>query len=328
MKVLVTGGTGTISSAIVRECVKRNYNTYSLTRGRQKYRNVENAIYLYTDVRNSELVAKMLKTSYFDCVVECLVYTVKQLKISLENFANRCDVYVFISTSGIFERSIIPVTENSPLWNTEWDYTENKIKCEEYLKQYCAEHKLRYIIVRPSITYGRYRIPFPIATRKPGWTFFKRLLEHKPMLACNNSLAPMVYEEDFSRAVVNLFKNEKAFNEDYNVAFNDSDRWDDVIRCAGEILGVEPVIVHSPLEVFKEKWPEIYDELRWNKVSDLVMDGRKLQDISGVNSGFTSLKEGMTKIIHDMKAEFYDNGLQIDKIWDEKCDDIIKYLYG
>lgn len=45
------------------------------------------------------------------------------------------------------------------------------------------KNRVRYTIIRPTVTYGNYRIPFPIATRTPGWTFFDRMKKGQIMLA-------------------------------------------------------------------------------------------------------------------------------------------------
>ena len=59
MRVLITGGTGTISSGLVKECVDRDgYEVFAITRGNNKSRNVDNVKYIYADVWNTEDVRK------------------------------------------------------------------------------------------------------------------------------------------------------------------------------------------------------------------------------------------------------------------------------
>ena len=94
MKVLITGGTGTISSGLVKESVNRGYETYAITRGTNNKRNILGANYLHADIWDTENVSSVLGNLKFDVVVECLAYGVEQLKISLNNFSKRCSQYV------------------------------------------------------------------------------------------------------------------------------------------------------------------------------------------------------------------------------------------
>ena len=95
MKVLITGGTGTISSGLVKECVSKKYETYAITRGLNNSRNIAGATYLKCDVWNVDEMSKVLEDNQFDVVVECLAYNVKQLQISLTNFASKTKQYIF-----------------------------------------------------------------------------------------------------------------------------------------------------------------------------------------------------------------------------------------
>ena len=115
MNVLITGGTGTISSGLVKESVNRGNMTYAITRGTQNVRNISGAIYITADIWNHDDIASKLGDLQFDVIVECLVYDVEQLKISLSNFADRCQQYIFISTAGVYQRiGEKRISENNP----------------------------------------------------------------------------------------------------------------------------------------------------------------------------------------------------------------------
>ena len=222
MRVLITGGTGTISSGLVNESVNRGYDTYAITRGSNNLRNIDGANYLHADIWNEKDVYSVLENIKFDVVVECLAYDIKQLEISLRNFSSRCSQYVFVSTAGVYNRIGNQRIKESDLKNfTEWSYTKNKIECEKFLKEYSMKTGLKYTIIRPTVTYGNYRIPFPIATRTPGWTFFDRMKKGQIMLASDNVKFSVIHIDDFSKMVVSLFGNEKAFNEDFHITSNE-----------------------------------------------------------------------------------------------------------
>ena len=192
---------------------------------------------------------------------------------------------------------------------------------------YCLSQNIIYTIIRPTVTYGDYRIPFPVATRTPGWTFFQRMLDGKPMLASDNVKFSIIHIEDFSRAVVSLFGNQKAFNEDFHITSDLNEiYWDDVIEAVGKILNIKPKVIHVPAEVFGKIYPSLYDEIKYHKNTVQLFDNTKLN--KAVN--FTSkirLEEGIARMIRSMKNEFDTSGLQIDKRWNHYCNATIYYSY-
>lgn len=330
MKILITGGTGTISSGLVAESVRRGNETFAVTRGNSIGRNIDGACYLRADVWNDDEIHRILGEETFDVIVECLVYNCEQLKMSLAHFAERCQQYVFISTAGVYDRNSDKkrIGENAEKNQVEWSYTRQKIECEVYLKKYFEGRKNRYTIVRPTVTYGDYRIPFPVATRKPTWTLFERLQRNIPVIACTNVEHSIIHIEDFSRAVVGLFHNNGAYNEDFHISSNGNEiYWDDVISISGEILNVHPKIIHIPLEVFNVAFPSIYEELRWNKTTDLVMDDAKLKSVIPEFKCVISAEKGMEQTIRKAREEFSLAHCQIDKRWWENCDITIFYAY-
>lgn len=328
MNVLITGGTGTISSGLVKESVSRGNVTYAITRGMQKTRNINGANYIKANVWNHDDIEKKLGNLQFDVVVECLAYNVDQLKISLENFSSRCQQYIFISTAGVYQRiGEVRICEDTPKNFTKWSYTKNKIECENYLIQYAIKNKIQYTIIRPTVTYGDYRIPFPITTRTPGWTFFDRMERKKLMLASDNVRFSVIHIDDFSKMVVSLFGNAKAMNEDFHVTSDNGEIfWDDVIEISGKRLGVQPKIIHVPANIIGEIWPSIYDELIYHKNTTQIFNNEKICNATAKMDSI-SLENGIDHTIDAMKREFEGGKLEIDKGWNEKCDAVIYYAY-
>lgn len=328
MKVLITGGTGTISSGIVQACVDKGFDVSALTRGNKKDRNIVGANYIYCDINDTENLKTILKNEFFDVVVECLSYTVEQLINSLSIFSNICTQYVFISTAGIYRRKgDIRIKETDEKDFCDWIYTKNKIDCEKYLIEYCSKHTLKYTIIRPTVTYGKYRIPFPFATRSPGWTFFQRLMDGKPMLASENVKFSIIHIDDFSRVVVTLFGNIKAYNEDFHICSTENEiYWDDVIYKSAEIIGVDPCIVHVPLDDIKKMYPSVYAEIKYNKSSSLLLDDTKIKEISGIDD-YIHIEDGIAQVYKSMHEEFFKTSNGLDKIWNERCNATIYYAY-
>ncbi len=325
MKILVTGGTGTISSGIVRAAVEAGHTVYAYTRGKHAHRNVEGAISLVGDVWDAEDVARQVGDQVFDVVVECLVYNVEQLKLSLQNWAGRCKQYVFISTSGVYPRN--PggerVTEDTPSGKLQWSYSANKLACENHLRSYCEQTKLTYTIVRPTVTYGDYRVPFPVVSRKNQWTLFQRILDGKPILSCCDSgiRFSIIHIDDFSRAVAGLFGNPAAVNEAFHISSDGCEYdWDEVIRVCEKSLGVQATILHVPVECFKYTFAYMYDEFRWSKSSSMVLSDQKLKRAVPTFTASVSLEEGLRSTVANLKEEYENFNRKLDQRWNDSVD--------
>lgn len=331
MKVLITGGTGTISSGIAQAAVNAGMEVYTYTRGRHSERDVPGAQVFVGDVWNSEDVKNKLDSKRFDVVVECLAYDIEHLKMSLKNLGKRCGQYIFISTAGIYTRNgNRPIKESDPKELTEWDYTKEKIECESYLREYCILEKINYTIIRPTVTYGDYRIPFPVVSRKNQWSLFQRMREGRPIVACGSKdiYFSIIHIVDFSKRVVALFGNKAAFNEDFHICSQDSVyAWDEIIACAAKILGCKADIIHVPLEVFKNTFDYLYDELKWNKSSDLILDDAKLKGVTGIIETEITLEEGIRKAIYNLEEEYRRYNKVLDRYWERCCDRTLLRAY-
>lgn len=327
MRILVTGGTGTISSGIVEASVEQGHEVYYITRGNHSNRNISNAHNIIADVWNEEEISYKLKDLHFDIVVECLVYTVEQLVISMENFKGRCKQYIFISTAGIYNRKQNGRIKEADDKNcTEWDYTKQKIECEQFLMDNAPQFGFCYTIVRPVVTYGNYRVPYPVVSRSNQWTLFERMLSQKPIIACNNVKFSIIHINDFSRAVVGLFGNKKAYYEDFHIATSKNDLyWDQIISVADEILGTRTSIIHIPLYVYEKIFPNMYDELKYNKTTEMLVDDEKICNALGKFEAKVDIKEGMENTINALKQEYIAYNNTLDNFFNFESDMCIYY---
>ena len=172
MKVLFIGGTGKISSACTPLAVERGYEMYLLNRG-QTDRPVPAGVKLLNgDIRNPESARAALADHKFDVVVDWIAYTPDHIETDLALFRNRTGQYIFISSASAYRSPPVnlPVTESTPLDNPYWQYSRDKIACEERLMRAYREEKFPMTIVRPSHTYDKTMLPM-----QGGWTVIDRM---------------------------------------------------------------------------------------------------------------------------------------------------------
>src|SRR5213080_3248886 len=164
LKVLFIGGSGTISSACSRLAVDRGVDLHVLNRGH---------------VRDSASVKEALGDLEFDAVVDWVAFTPDHVRTDVELFRGRTGQYVFISSASAYQTppSRLPVTESTPLRNPYWQYSRDKIACEDLLVTAYREEGFPATIVRPSHTYDATSVPFD-----GGWTVLGRMRAGKPVI--------------------------------------------------------------------------------------------------------------------------------------------------
>ena len=119
MKVLLIGGTGTISMAITRKLVKDGNEVYLLNRGNRKDELPEGVRSIIADISDEKDVATKLEGMYFDCVGEFIGFTLEQVQRDYRLFKDRTRQYIYISSASAYNKpsgSYI-ITEGTTLAN-------------------------------------------------------------------------------------------------------------------------------------------------------------------------------------------------------------------
>ena len=168
MKVLFIGGSGNISASCVRLCVARGMDVFVLNRG-QRAADLAGAHALVADAKDPAALAAAVAGHNFDAVADFVAFTPEDVLRDAAVFAGRTRQYLFISSASCYQKPTPHpfVTESTPLKNPVWEYSRNKIACEERLTALWREHDFPMVIVRPSLTYATV---WPIAIG--GWDDF------------------------------------------------------------------------------------------------------------------------------------------------------------
>ncbi|MGA7304004.1 MAG: NAD-dependent epimerase/dehydratase family protein, partial [Rhodothermales bacterium] len=224
MKVLFIGGTGIISSACSRLAVENGIDLYLLNRGKSIRSVPESATVLNADFYDHDSVRSLLGSQRFDVVVDWIAYAPDRIEADLELFRDRTDQYIFISSASAYQTppESLPVTESTPLDNPFWEYSRNKIACEERLMRAYREVGFPVTIVRPSHTYDATSIPL-----FGGYTAIDRMRKGKKIVVHGDgtSLWIMTHHRDFAKGFVGLLGNERAIGEAFHITSDEVLTW-------------------------------------------------------------------------------------------------------
>lgn len=278
MKVLFIGGTGIISSACAELAVERGIDLTLLNRGKSIRPPAEGAKILLADIQEVESAHSILGSLQFDVVVDWVAYTPDQVQRDMELFDGKISQYVFISSASAYQTppANLPIRESTPLDNPVWEYSRNKIACEELLVRVYREKKFPFTVVRPSHTYDRCYVPV-----EGGYTVIDRMLRGKPVIVHGDgtSIWTLTHHKDFARGFVGLLGNPHAIGESFHITSDEWLTWNQIYQTLGKAAGVEPKLVHIPSELIAAYDRRIGDSLLGDKAHSAIFENHKIRQV-------------------------------------------------
>ncbi len=297
MKVLFIGGSGIISSACSALAVERGIDLYLLNRGQTATRPIPAAANIITgDIRAPGSAAAALGDQHFDVVVDWIAFTPDHIAADLALFRGRVGQYVFISSASAYQKppARLPITEATPLDNPFWQYSRNKIACEEMLMVAYHDEGFPVTIVRPSHTYDATLLPF-----HGGYSALDRLRRGKPLLVHGDgtSLWTLTHHRDFARAFLGLLGEPRALGEAYHITGDEWLTWNAIAHQLAAAAGVEANIVHVPSDLVAKFDPGWGDSLLGDKSHCAIFDNSKIRAIVPDFAAEIPFAEGAREIV-------------------------------
>ena len=329
MKILFIGGTGTISMAITRELSRRNEELYLLNRGNRTEEIPNNVKVIKADINNEEDVKEKIKDLSFDCVCDFIGFVPEQLERDYRLFKGKTKQYMYISSASAYQKPLenYLINEETPLVNPYWQYSRNKIKCEELLRKLYKEENFPITIIRPSHTYDERNIPLGVHGSKGSYQVIKRMMEGKPVIihGDGSSLWTMTHNSDFAKGFCGLIGKPEAIGEAFQITSDESLTWNQIYKYIAEALNVEfkPYYVSSRFLADTSDY-DFEGGLIGDKANTVVFDNRKLKSVVKDFKPEVSFKEGVKKTIENVLSK---KELQIeDNEFDAWCDKVIETL--
>ena len=332
MKILIIGGTGTISSAITRQLVASGHELWLINRGNRSDE-LPKGIHLITgDINNHpDEVASKLGTETFDAVCEFIGFVPSQVERDIRMFLDRTKQYVFISSASAYNKPVRQhvITEGTTLANPYWEYSRNKIACEELLMKAYRESGFPVTIVRPSHTYSERGVPTSVHGLKGSWQVLKRMMEGKQVIVHGDgsSLWTLTWNEDFARGFIGLLGNPQTIGEAFQIMSDESLTWNQIYQTIADALGVALNPYYVASDYLADIAPKAYD-LRGNLLGDkacsVFFDCSKLKRAVPGFCATTPFHEGVRQSIAYLK-EHPEYQIE-DPEFDTWCDKVISTM--
>jgi nucleoside-diphosphate-sugar epimerase len=278
VKVLFIGGTGNISTSVSRLCVERGIDLFLLNRGTRKVI-IKGAKIINADITNFKKVSNELKNHNWDCVVNWIAFNLNDIERDINLFRNKTKQYIFISSASVYQKPLAYpiITESTPLSNPFWDYSQNKIACEEKLTQVYRSKGFPITIVRPSHTYDNV-IPLAFGGGNE-FTIVDRMKRGKKIIIHGDgtSLWTLTHAEDFAKGFVGLVGHQQAIGNSFHITSDEILTWNQIYQTVAEAAGTSANIVHISSEFIGQCDKSMIGSLLGDKAYSVIFDNSKIK---------------------------------------------------
>ena len=331
MKALFIGGTGTISSAIVRRLSQdKAWEVWLINRGNRADTVPENVHQIVCDINDEDSVIKAIGNMNFDVVGEFIGFTVDQVERDYRLFKDRTKQYIYISSASAYNKPAASyvITEGTTLANPHWEYSRNKIACENYLMERYREDGFPVTIVRPSHTYGERSIPLGVHGKNGSWQVIKRMMDGRPVIIHGDgeSLWHLTFNEDFAVGYTALMGNRHAIGEAFQITGDEVLTWNQIYQTIADALGVELKAYHVSSELLTALGPN-YDfegSLTGDKAVSVVFDNSKVKRLAPDLKTNVPLHKGVRIALEYILN--HKECMKEDPEFDKWCDKVIQTL--
>jgi len=303
MKVLFIGGTGNISASVSKLAVARGMELFLLNRGKRTAV-IPGAKSIIGDIASPD-ISSALKEHTWDVVVNWIAFEEKDVQRDFELFNGKTKQYIFISSASAYKRPATHpiVTESTPLGNPFWQYSRNKIACEDKLTAYYRENDFPITIVRPSLTYDTV-IPIPIG----GWleyTAVDRIKKGKKIIVHGDgsSLWTITHAEDFAKGFVGLLGHQQAIGHAFHITSDEVLTWNQIHEAIAEAVGCEAKIFHIASDSLAKFNPDLLGSLVGDKGTSVIFDNSKIKRFVPDFVATIPFKQGIKRTIDWFEAD-------------------------
>jgi nucleoside-diphosphate-sugar epimerase len=276
LSVLYIGGTGQISLPCVEASLAAGHDVTILNRNKTAVPLSKGVKTLIGDMNDTAYDA--LGDEHFDVVAQFRLYRPDQMKRDLATFAGKTGQYVFISSASVYEKPVrhYLMTERTKLENNFWQYSRDKIACEQLLRD---QDRLAYTIVRPAHTV---RTHMPIQVGDPD-AAIRRMIAGKPVIVAGDgsSLWTLTRSVDVATPLVRLFGNSAALNDAFHITTDRGFTWNQIHEAIARGFGVEAIHAHVPTETLVRFNPEWAGQLLGDKTWSALYDNSKVKRVVG-----------------------------------------------
>lgn len=296
--ILVSGGTGFVGSAIVRELLRRDQPVVVLGRDAGKVRRIfgPDVAAREGDVRRPEDLAQAM--AGVDVVINAVQFPNSPIEnrrkgwtfedVDLKGTRNQVDA---ARAAGV--RRFVYVSGVGASKESDKHWYRYKWEAEKYLQ----DSGIEWVVVRPTWVYG----PDDVSLNR--FLGFTRVLPFVPMFGSGDQPMQPVFIDDVGRVVADAALVPAAANRTFELGGPDVMSMNDVIRAALDVMGRRRALLHQPVRLGKAigalaslspRPPLTADAIEFI-TGDAVADNTAVIDV--LHPRLTPLREGLASYL-------------------------------
>ncbi|MCC7300837.1 MAG: NAD-dependent epimerase/dehydratase family protein [Verrucomicrobia bacterium] len=251
MKILVIGGSGHVSGAVVRAALSKQFQVWTVTRGNRTLN--PQAVNLIVDRHDWDQFKQTIEQqkTVWDLVVDCICYEPETMRHNIELFRGRAKQFVFISTDFVYapEARLFPQPEVGDYvtgGEGSSDYGRKKRECElELINGDIGD--MRWTILRPCHIYGPPSQLGCLPTHGRDPELIRKICAGEPLklVGGGHFLQQPIFVDDLAKTIVSVAGNARAGKETFNTAGPDIIESWQYYRIIADVLGVKTLTIEE-----------------------------------------------------------------------------------
>ena len=302
MKICIVGGTGNISTSIVKELLKQGHNVFCFNRGISDVV-PEGSQSIIGDRNDQEVFEKAMQDESFDFAIDMFCMNADQASSSIRAFdgVKHFIMCSTVSTYGI-KSDWFPTTEDHPLRPTT-DYACNKAKADDIFMQAYKQKGFPVTILKLSTTYG----PKMGLLRQISLDFswIDRIKKGKPILICDDGSAKhqFMHVDDAALVFSSIIGKKKCIGQTYNMVDQKFYTWKEYHEIAMKVIGRKVELIEVAYEDLERLKVPAFDLCRDVFSHNLYYSNEKLLKDMPEFKPMISLEKGMKEVLETMEKD-------------------------
>lgn len=253
IKVLITGGSGFIGSALIKRFLGKQYNLTILLRKKDAFKN-ENVNIIRGDLKNKDDVLLAVKGQdlIYNAGAVLPHHNLPKKEYWLTNFGGVRNIteaslkfnvkrLIHVSTVGVYGSTELGIANESSLANPQDVYAKSKFEAEKHIFS-LRKKGLKFVIIKPTIGYGP-------GDMRPGFIDLLRLVKVKlfaPMVGDGENFFHTVYVDNLIDALVLCAIKKEALYEDFIIGDDPCFKMKDIMKAMYKVRGKDMPFLNMP----------------------------------------------------------------------------------
>lgn len=300
MKICVVGGTGNISSSIVKVLKKQNHEVVCFNRGVSN-KLLDGVRLIKGDRLNYKDFEKKMNEEKFDAAIDMLCFNSQDAHSSIRAFKN---VKHFIMASTVVtygnKFNSFPINENHPVRPVD-GFAHNKAEADAVFMEAYEKDGFPVTILKPITIYG----PLGGLLRQVAsvdFSWIDRVRKGKPLVVCGdgNAIHQFLYSEDAALGFVGVLNKKHCIGQNYILSGKGFTTWIDYHNIAMHVIGRKVELIGVPLANLEKMKVSSFELLKKYFSRHLYYSGEKLERDVPEFKPKISLEMGMRMVLKEM----------------------------